>query len=104
VLADSLILDPPVDWDSLCQWCVDHLKGSSLFATIYKLCLGSAVYHLWRHRNDLEHDNLLRTEEVLIRQIKWDVRSRLLGSCSAKKFENNMTLVVKWGLQPLLVV
>jgi hypothetical protein len=53
-LADCLIIDPPVDWDSLCQWCVDHPKGSSLFATIYKLCLGSAVYHLWRHRNDLE--------------------------------------------------
>jgi hypothetical protein len=104
VLANCLILDPLADWDSLCQWCVDHLKGSSLLATIYKLCFGSPVYHLWRHQNDLEHGNLLRTEEVLIRQIKWDVRSRLLGRCSAKKFENSMTLVVKWGLQPLLVV
>jgi len=52
----------------------------------------------------LEHGKLLRTEEVLIRQIKWDVGSRLLGRCLAKKFENSMTLVVKWGLQPLLAM
>jgi hypothetical protein len=104
LLADCLILDPPIDWDSLCQWCVDHLKGSSLFATICKLCLGSVVYHLWLHQSDLEHGKLLRTEEVLIRQIKWDVGSRLLGRCLAKKFENSMTLVVKWGLQPLLAM
>jgi hypothetical protein len=35
-------------------------------ATIYRLCFGGTVYHIWRHSNDLLHGNLLRSEETLI--------------------------------------
>jgi hypothetical protein len=97
---DYLVFDPHVDWDSIGSWGAVHLKGRSLHATICRLCFGTTNYYLWRHRNDLLHVNTPRSEEVLVQQMKWEVRSRLLARCSAKKIVNSLLLVRKWGLQP----
>jgi hypothetical protein len=104
IMADCLVYDPPVDWDSVSSWCVARLKDKSLHATICRLCFGATIYHLWRHRNDLLHGNSPRSEEALIKQVKWEVRSRLLARGSAKKIVNSFLLVQKWSLHPLLSV
>jgi hypothetical protein len=103
-MADCLVYDPPVNWDSVGSWCATHLKGKSLHATIFRLCFGATIYQLWRHRNDLLHGNSPRSEEALIKQVKWEVRSRLLARCSAKKIVNSFLLFQKWSLQSLLLV
>jgi hypothetical protein len=38
-------------------------KKRVVTATLCGLCFGATVYHLWRHRNDLLHDNSPRSEE-----------------------------------------
>jgi hypothetical protein len=65
VIANCMIRDPPVEWDSLSRWCDAHLKGKSLLPFVGSVW-GATVYHIWRHRNDLIHENLPRSEEVLV--------------------------------------
>jgi hypothetical protein len=77
-------------------------KKRVVTATLCGLCFGATVYHLWRHRNDLLHDNSPRSEEDLVKQVKWEVRSRVLARCSAKKIVNSARLDQKWSLQPLV--
>jgi hypothetical protein len=77
------------------------LKGRSLHAIICSLCFGATIYHLW-HRNELLHGNTPRSEELMVQQVKWEVISRLIARCSAKKIVNSMLLVRKWNLQQLL--
>lgn len=103
-MAECLIFDPYVDWEAIGNWSEVHLKGRSLRATICRLCFGATIYNLWRHRNDLLHGNTPRSEELLVQQVKWEVRSRLIARCSAKKIVNSMLLVRKWNLQQLLSV
>jgi hypothetical protein len=71
------------------------LIGKSLKACLGRLCLGATVYHLWRHRNDLIHLKIPRSEEAILAQIKWDVRVRVNGTYNAE-------LVDKWNLQHLM--
>jgi hypothetical protein len=49
--------------------------------------------------NDLLHGNIPRSEEVIVAQIKWEVRSRILARCSAKKIVKNFDLIHIWSLQ-----
>jgi hypothetical protein len=91
-----------LSWDSIERWSDAHLKENNLLATICRLCFGATIYHIWRHRNDLLHGNLLRSEEALVHQVKRDVRLRLLARCLAKKIRKNLQLVENWSLQPLL--
>jgi hypothetical protein len=103
-MAESLIFDPLVDWEDIGSWSEVHLKGKSLHDTICRLCLGATIYHLWRHRNDLLHGNTPCSEELLVQQVKWEVRSRLIARCSAKRNVHSRMLVRKWNLQQLLSV
>lgn len=38
------------------------LKGKNLKACLGKLCFKAVLYHLWRHRNDLQHENTPKSE------------------------------------------
>jgi len=84
-------------FDGSLMICVE--KVSKL---ICRLCLGATIYHLWRQRNDLFHGNMPRSEEAIIVQIRWEVRSRLLVKCPTKKLAKNLDLVHRWNLQPSL--
>jgi hypothetical protein len=102
IMADCCVYNPPIEWSSIGSWSAECWKGRNLQATICKLCFGATIYHLWRHRNDLSHGNVPRSEEKLIQQIKWDVRSRLVARYSAKISVKNLLLVQKWNLQQIL--
>jgi hypothetical protein len=45
---------------------------------------------------------LLVRRKILVKQVKWEVRSRVLARCSAKKIMNSARLDQKWSLQPLV--
>jgi hypothetical protein len=97
-----LIRDPPIEWDSLVNWCNSHLRGRSLIAIICKLCFGASAYHLWRHRNALLYGNTLSSEDTIVLQVKRDVRLRLLARCSNKMLCRYPHLVKIWRLQQVL--
>lgn len=90
------LFDPPVEWELVESWCAANVQGRSLKTNLCRLCLGATVYHLWRHRNDLLHGNTPRSEEGLVAQIRWEVRSKILAKYSVKKFANSITLVHRW--------
>ncbi len=61
------------------DWGISNFHGKSLQACLGRLCFGSVMYHLWKHRNDLEHGNIPRLEEAILVQVFWDVHTRLLA-------------------------
>ena len=55
------------------------LKGRSLKASLCKLSLGAVVHNVWRHQNDIKHSNPVKTEERIVKQIIWEVSSRIMS-------------------------
>lgn len=90
------------DWDSVVSWFQEEVRGKSLFSVICKLRFGATVYHIWRHRNDILHGNIPRSEEGIIAQIKWQVRARLLAKGPVKIVGRNLGIVHSWNLQNLI--
>jgi hypothetical protein len=78
------------------------VKGKSLKSALCKLCLGVAVYHLWRQRNDLLHGNPPCSEEAIVSHIKWQAQARLLAKGSVKLIGNKLGLVHLWNLHTLI--
>jgi hypothetical protein len=66
------------------------MTGRSFKATLERLSLGAIVDQLWRQRNELMHHNTPRTEESILAQIKWEVRSRFMAKGSFKCFRKNL--------------
>jgi hypothetical protein len=88
----------PLDWNNIQSWGAAELQGKSLKASLGRLCLGATVYYLWQQRNDLLHCNKPRTEEAILKQIRWDVRSRMLAKGRFKCIGKNLELVHRWNL------
>jgi hypothetical protein len=61
LMADCLVVNPPVDWDSVVWWFQEKACGKSLKSYLCKLCFGAAVYNLWKQMNDLLHGNIPRS-------------------------------------------
>jgi hypothetical protein len=92
-----MIFNPIVECDEVVSWSVSSLTGSSLLVNLCRLCLAASVYHLWKLRNDLCHGNIPRTEEAVVKQIKWEVRSRIMAKGRFKKTGLNAKLVQLWN-------
>lgn len=73
----SLVEHIQVCWDGVFRWGVADLKNGSLKSLLCKMGWGTAVYHIWKQRNDIRHGNIPRTEERIIVQVRWEVRSRI---------------------------
>jgi hypothetical protein len=46
-MSECLASNYPSDWDEIVVWSVVALKGNNMVSCVRKLCLGTAVYHLW---------------------------------------------------------
>jgi hypothetical protein len=62
------------------------------------LCLGAAVYNLWRQRNVLLHNSNVAIEEALLSKIKWEIRTRLLVKWNFKRTRENLKIAQLWNL------
>jgi len=92
VMADCMI-NPAIEWEEVERWSVSSLTGGSLWVNLCKLCLAASVYHLWKLRNDLCHCNTPRTEEAVVKQMKWEVRTRIMAKGKFKLSRQNANLV-----------
>lgn len=54
-------------------------KGKSLKVTLCKLAFETVVYHIWKQRNDIRHDNVLKIEEQILKGMHWEIRSQSDG-------------------------
>jgi hypothetical protein len=85
-------------WDEIIQWCSTELRKECFKTRLKILCLGAAVYNLWRQRNALLHSKNIATEEVLLSKIKWDVKTRILEKGMFKRTKENLRLVQLWNI------
>jgi hypothetical protein len=46
---------------------------------VCKLAWGSAVYNIWRHRNDVKYGNKMNAKEKMLQKVCWEVRTRIIG-------------------------
>jgi hypothetical protein len=56
-------------WIGVSLFFDNKFHGKSLQACLGRLCFGSVMYHLWKHRNDIQHGNILSSEEAILIQI-----------------------------------
>jgi hypothetical protein len=102
LMADSGVVDPPVDWNGVVSWFKAEKHRNSHKIAIYKLCLGAAIYYLWRQQNDLLHGNSPQFRKTMIFQIKWQVWARLLAKGSVKLVGDRIGLIHIWNLHTLI--
>ena len=62
------------NWSNTLLWMAQHLSGKKIHHVILKMCLGAAVYGLWKERNNrtFKHSYCPKelTLQILISQIK----------------------------------
>lgn len=93
-MAACSVPDPPVNWDDVVRWFKEEVHGKSLKScrSLQAICLGAAVYHLSRQRNDLLHGNTPCSKEAIVSQIKRQIRARMLAKGSVKLVGDNLGL------------
>jgi hypothetical protein len=78
-------------------------KSKSLMGTICRLILSSAVYWIWRARNELKVGGQPLTEEQVLKQIFWAVRCRVSGKGKFPKTMENIILCHKWNIDTCIL-
>jgi hypothetical protein len=86
------ILQPCFAWQDIMDEGCKNWKTKSMFGVVCCLVLSSAVYVLWRARNEVKHAGHPRTEEQILKHIFWEVRSRVAGKGNFKKTRANISL------------
>lgn len=61
--------NPNKAWEEVMEWGV----------TLCKLAFETVVYHIWKQRNDIRHDNVLKIEEQILKGMHWEIRSQSDG-------------------------
>ncbi|XP_062161853.1 uncharacterized protein LOC133868855 [Alnus glutinosa] len=93
---------PEIEWEKVKDWYEAKFIGRSLMANLCRLFLVASIYHLWKLRNDLCHGNTPRTEEVVVKNIRWEVRTRVMAKGRFKRSTQNERLAKLWNLSTLV--
>jgi len=93
---------PEIEWEKVKDWYEAKFTGRSLMANLCRLCLAASIYHLWKLQNDLCHGNTSRTEDVVVKNIRWEVRARVMAKGRFKRAAQNEKLAKLWNLSSLI--
>jgi hypothetical protein len=93
---DILIL--PNSWEDLIADGSKKWKTKTLLGAICRLILSSVVYSLWMARNEIKFGSHPKTEEQILKQIFWEIRSRISGKGKFPKTMENVHLCHKWNI------
>jgi hypothetical protein len=64
LMASCLVTNPVETWEEVVNWSIFNLKIDCLKTRLCILCLGAAVYQIWKHRNDILNGNIPSSEEA----------------------------------------
>jgi hypothetical protein len=92
------IANPDLDWSSVLAAGCGQWKTKRLWGVLCRLALSSAVYHLWRARNEIRHHGRPKTEEQLLRLIYWEIRSCISGKGKFTKTRENIALCLNFSI------
>lgn len=88
-------LNPPRDlfcsWSELLSW----IRSTSISAPtlLRKLVAQCTIYHLWKQRNNVLHNQFTQAPSMIYRLIDRDMRNTITARRSRKQFQN---LMAKW--------
>jgi hypothetical protein len=77
-------------------WGITDLKGKSLSVSLCTLAFLAVVYHIWKQRGDLQHGNVVNSEEQILKRIDWEIRTQVMGAGMLKKSIINKSLCCRW--------
>jgi hypothetical protein len=84
LLKKTPIPNPPIHCSDIMRMSVKERKNKSSKAVICKLSLSSAVYYLWRQKNDTRHGSPPKSGEKMLQEVLWSVKTELRGKASLK--------------------
>ncbi|GKU98316.1 hypothetical protein SLEP1_g11335 [Rubroshorea leprosula] len=61
-----------------------------------------AIYHTWLERNRRFHQQLFKVESMIVQDIQFEVRSRILGFSQPNSSLLPMGIACKWGLETIV--
>jgi hypothetical protein len=87
-----------LEWSNVLDVGCGQWKTKRMWSVLCRLVLNSAVYHLWRARNEIKHHGRPKTEEQVIWLIYWDIRSRISRQGKFMKTRENVALCLSWNI------
>lgn len=78
VMQKCLQIDIPTGWEEILSKGIKEWRSKSLQAVVCKLAWGASIYNIWRQRNDVKHEN--------------QIRSRIVGKGKFKATDENVAV------------
>jgi hypothetical protein len=97
------VIHPSIKWDEIIHMGISKWENKNLKGIIYRLVLGSIVYHIWCTRNEFQRYEHPLTEDQLVKRVIWEVKTRIVGR-NFPKARENMLLVDLWNLPTDLLI
>ncbi|XP_060183073.1 uncharacterized protein LOC132613029 [Lycium barbarum] len=81
-----------MNWQSEVEWALEHRKGKSSNAQVFKMTLAGSLYYIWQERNLRVFQNNARRAEVIVKQVIQDAHGRgaLFTRMNRRLEESNM--------------
>lgn len=93
-----MIEDMGTGWEDTMNWGLRKLKSRKMKAILCRLSWSAAVCNIWKQRNVIKYGNQIRSAERIVRQIKWEVRSRVMAKRKFGRTEEIEKLCRGWGI------
>ncbi|XP_019094451.1 PREDICTED: uncharacterized protein LOC109129888 [Camelina sativa] len=74
---------------------VNRIKYATAPATLRKLVAQAAIYHLWKQRNHLLHNQVSIPPELIFKDIDREIRNTITARNHRKHFRNLMILWIR---------
>ena len=85
------------NWNETLLWMAQYLKGKKPHHMIPKLCLGAAVYGLWRERNNRTFKHTCCPKELILQNLVAQINSLIRLKWMLWKHHNNFdSFISKW--------
>ena len=78
-----------------------RFRSPSATPTLKKLVAQVLIYHVWRQRNSVLHNNTHLLQAETFRLIDRDVRNTITARRKRRKFTNIMALWIRWPGHPI---
>jgi hypothetical protein len=97
------VLNPSILWDDIFDLGMQSWKGTKLKTYLCLLIFCFIAYNLWKNINAISYANHPKIEKQLLKQIVWEVRTRIFSKGKYKDTKGNVILCWIWCLDGILV-
>lgn len=80
-------------WEDLFHWLNAHLSGAP--STLKKIVAQSAIYHIWKQRNNVLFNQLSVPPGIIFSTIDREIKNSISARRQRKRYRNLMTLWIR---------